>query len=96
MLNHFITDGPNRKVVRVLLIKDQERESKAFSKSIKSKIPGMLFSSVLCSRSYINRKFSPMYLSLINPDWSVWISLGRNDLILFAIHPVPFLYTDPF
>ena len=46
MLNHFITDGPNRKVLRVLLITDQERESKAFSKSIKSKIPGMLFASV--------------------------------------------------
>ena len=46
MLNHLITDGSNRNVLRVLLIKDQERESKAFSKSIKSKIPGMLFSSV--------------------------------------------------
>ena len=46
MLNHLITDGPNRKVLRALLIKDQERESKAFSKSIKSKISGMLFASV--------------------------------------------------
>ena len=36
MLNHLITDGPSRKVLRVLLIKDQEKESKAFSKSIKS------------------------------------------------------------
>lgn len=39
----------------------------------------------------INLVFSPMYLTDINPVWSLIISLFNTLLILFAMQPEPIL-----
>ena len=52
MLTHFLMDSPKLKNVKVFKIKDKANESKAFSKSISSRSPGTLFSSVKLKRSY--------------------------------------------
>ena len=53
----------------------------------------MFFCSVCFIKSYTNLVFSPMYLSFINPVWSLSINLSITDLILLAIAPEAILYT---
>ena len=51
---HCLIDGPKLYNFRTLFMKDQDSESKAFSKSIRSNNPGIFCSSVNCIISYIN------------------------------------------
>ena len=90
---HLRKEGPNLKYSMVLSIKFHDTESKAFSKSIINKVPGKLFSSVYCIKSYTRCVFSPIYRPGINPDWSELMILWRSFLILPAMHPEPILYT---
>ena len=59
----------------------------AFSKSISSISPGILFISVKFIKSYISRIFSPIYLPFMNPFYSLPIILSNISFILFAILP---------
>ena len=70
-----------------------EIESKAFSKSMRRRIPGMSCSFVKCRMSYIRRVFSPIYLPGMKPVWSLLIRIGRTDLIRSAIQLEGSLYT---
>ena len=66
---HCISSGPKLKKLSVLYINFQDIESNAFSKSINSKIPGIFFSWVFCSTSYMIRVFSPINLFFKKPFW---------------------------
>ena len=48
-------------------MKDHDTESKAFSKSTKNNIPGILNNSAFTNESYIKRMLSPIYLFVVKP-----------------------------
>ena len=81
------------KSFNTLFIKDQESESKAFSKSMRNNKPGIFYSSVNCNRSYISLVFSPINLPSMKPVCSVLIKLFKTCSILLAIEPDAILYT---
>ena len=66
-------------------IKDHSSESKAFSKSIKSSKPGMLFSEAYFIILSISLMFSPINLPFRKPVWSLFISFRITVFIRFAI-----------
>jgi hypothetical protein len=78
---------------KTLSINTHEIESKAFSKSMRRRIPGMSCSSVKCRTSYIRRVFSPIYFPGMKPVWSLLIRIGRTELIRSAIQLEASLYT---
>ena len=73
-------------------IKDHETESKAFSKSINSSIPGILFSFAVYKVSYIIRVFSPINLFFRKPFWFSCMRKLKTCFILLAIHAEIILY----
>jgi hypothetical protein len=60
-------EKPKLKKSKTLSINIHEKESKAFSKFMRRRIPGMSCSSVKCRTSYIRRVFSPIYLPGMKP-----------------------------
>ena len=82
-----------KKSKKKLSINIHEIESKAFSKSMRRRIPSMSCSSVKCRMSYIRRVFSPIYLLGMKPVWSILIRIGKTYLIRSAIQLEASLYT---
>ena len=86
-------EKPKLKKSKTLSINIHEIESKAFSQSMRRRIPGMSCSTVKYRMSYIRRVFSPIYLPGMKPVWSLLISIGKTDLIHSAIQLEASLYT---
>ena len=76
------------------LIKDQDKESNAFSKLTKRISPGIVLSSADCIISYIILIFSHMNRSQINPVLLSLISLFSTILNKFDIAPEAILLTQ--
>ena len=91
--NPLFNGEPKLKKCKTLSISIHEIESKAFSKSMRWRIPGMSCSSLKCRMSYIRRVFSPIYLLGMKPVWSILIRIGKTYLIRSAIQLEASLYT---
>jgi len=76
---HFLMLGPKFKTSKAWWRKLHSKVSKAFSKSIKRRIPGILWTLVKFIRSSKRRMFCPMFLPFIKPVWSEWIKDGSED-----------------
>ena len=76
---HFLMLGPKFKTSKAWWRKLHSKVSKAFSKSIKRRIPGILLASVKFIRSSKRRMFCPMFLPFIKPVWSERIKDGSED-----------------
>ena len=79
--------------VKDFSVKDQATLSKAFSKSVIKRRPGMRCLLAYSSVSYNSRMFCLIYLPFRKPLWSSCISCGRTVFTLFAIQDDAILHT---
>ena len=84
-LNHVTKDAPKLKCFKVLSIKGHFMLSKAFSKSMKSRRPGICFvfaHLMMLSKILI---FSSIVLFCRKPGWSLLLVFGGTFLMRLAI-----------
>ena len=84
-LNHVTKDAPKLKCFKVLSIKGHFMLSKAFSKSMKSRRPGICFVFAYLMMLSMILIFSPIVLFSRKPVWSLLLIFGRTFLMRLAI-----------
>ena len=84
-LNHVTKDTPKFKYFKVLSIKAYFMLSKAFSKSMKSRRPGICFVFAYLMMLSMILIFSLIVLFLRKPVWSLLLIFGRTFLTRLAI-----------
>ena len=83
--SHVTKDAPKLKCFKVLSIKGHSMLSKAFSKSMKSRRPGICFVLAYLMMLSMSLIFFPIVLFFRKPVWSLLMIFGRTFLMPFAI-----------
>ena len=84
-LNHVTNDTPKLKYFKVLSIKGHFMLSKAFSKLMKSRRPGICSVFAYLMMLFMILIFSPIVLFPRKPVWSLLLIFGRTFLTRLAI-----------